>query len=64
MQEISRNSDQGHFTLTVSAAFRPTGWYTWLISRDGRPYQRGERSFRTEQRARLDGIAAMERLLR
>ncbi|GJD91378.1 MULTISPECIES: hypothetical protein [Methylobacterium] len=64
MREISHNTDHGLFTLTVSAAFRPTGWYMWLICRDGRPFQRGERSFRTEQRARMDGIAAMERLLR
>lgn len=63
MQEISQNTEHGLITLTITAAFRPTGWYTWVICREGRPYQRAERSFRTEQRAQHDGIAAMRRLL-
>lgn len=64
MRESPDTADRGPFTVTVSPAFRPAGWYSWLICRDGRPFQRGERSFPTEQKARADGIATIERLLR
>ncbi|GJD59392.1 hypothetical protein MTDSW087_04308 [Methylobacterium dankookense] len=64
MPELTDKADRPPFTLTVSPAFRPAGWYSWLICRDGRPYQRGERSFPTEQKARADGAAAIDRLLR
>lgn len=64
MQEIDPKADRAAFTLTISPAFRPAGWYAWLICRDGRPYQRGERPFPTEHKARVDGTAAIERLLR
>ena len=64
MRETSDKADLGPFTLAVEPAFRPVGWYSWLICRDGRAFQRGERAFPTEQKARADGIAAIGRLLR
>ncbi|KAB1077206.1 hypothetical protein F6X53_19890 [Methylobacterium soli] len=57
-------NDAHPFTLEIGLAFRPVGYCTWEIRKHGQLIQRSDRSHRTAARAKADGLAAMERLVR